>query len=340
MNWFSNSGLIVLLFVLLHHLFSEHQAWSLAKNMLLPPELIVMRQLNVLSKRRKLLLMGVLEVFDFYTDLAFPMFAFLFEPGLTNHWMRAWRVVPGIGQPMGALCTAFGFWLTAGAFVMAMVLTNLWYLWKLQVQDASLTERIKFEQEAARVNADDFFLMARYANMAMMPSVAALCEEMAAQRRWIFDSSKDAAESGQVMASLRFRNLADGADALRYELRNQIEQENQENAAWSYFTALLLMKVFVSNVVSIYFQGSLFSISFNDAGHQAKIKVLLSMLFSFIIAGHRCMTASKHLGLLGLVIMFFVGLFAVWIGLRMYNTFTCEDHLWNATTGCVSRTDK
>merc|ERR1711924_154238 len=104
---------------------------------------------------------------------------------------------------------------------------------------------------------------------------------------------------GRAQGSEDFSGWGDGAAARRNELRNQHEEERRENASKSYFTILLLMKVILSNVVSIYFQGTFFSLSFESTGFQAKIKVLLSLSFSTLVAMVLCKQSASHLGALG-----------------------------------------
>jgi len=329
---FSNLALVVLLLVELHHIYAEQQAWALAKNLCSTPELIVMRQLGLLKQRSRLVPIGVLEVLDIYTDLVFPSVAFTCEPSITRRWIGAWRVVPGIGSFLSKVVSVLLFWRAAAVFVLATVAISLFYLWSLISTETARTERL--EQPGARVTAEDFFLLARYANMAAMPSVAALCEEMAAQRRWVYDSTKDAAESAQTLEEFKW-GWADRGTAMHMEVRNQEQQEKQESASKSYFTLLLIHNVIISNCVQIYFQGTFFSLSFNDTGREAKAKVIISMTLSTVIAFFRCKSTAGHLGCFGFIIMFLVALFAAWMGLRMYHTFACEDHLWNLTTGCV-----
>jgi len=336
-NGYSTQAMLMLVAIEMHHFFTEQQAWELAKSLLLVPELTVMRQLGVLKKRSRLVPLGILESIDLYTDLVFPFLALTCEPGITLQWIRSWQDLPHVGEFISRVVSVLEFWRCAGFFVVLIIVTNISYLWNLvgQHQERPPTERQLSDPEAARVNAEDFFLMARYANMAMMPSVGKLCEEMAAQRRWIFDASKDGADRAQALEDFK-KGWKDGATVLRYEQFNQEAQEREEHASKSYFTLLLLMKVVIGCVAQIYFQGTFFSLSFESTGFQAKIKVLLSMALSTIMACVHCARAAGHLGGLGYVIMLFFLIFAAWTGFRMYHTFYCQSHMWNLTTGCVA----
>merc|ERR1719502_1446601 len=135
-----------------------------------------------------------------------------------------------------------------------------------------------------------------------MPSVAKLCEEMAAQRRWIFDDAgKDGEQRAKALGDIGTlgglgAGWRDGDTALRQELFNQFEQERLDGATRAHFTILLLTKVILGNVLQLYFQGTFFSLSFESTGFVAKVKVLVSMALSFIIAVLRCKSTVSHLG--------------------------------------------
>merc|ERR1719253_426077 len=170
-----------------------------------------------------------------------------------------------------------------------------------------------------------------------MPSIAVLCEEMAAQRRWVYDSSKDGTKTRiQVQEDLGY-GVATGEQALQNELRNTVEEERERAAAKSYFIRTLLLQVLLGNLVQIYLQGSFFSFSFDVVSWQVKIKVLASMAFSSFVALLRSKATTSDLGGIGFAVLFAVVLFTAWTITRVAGTFNCKDHMWNISTGCVSR---
>lgn len=332
-NGYSNVALILLVAVEGHHVVTEMQAWSLTKQLCLPKELLVMRQLGVLRRRPKLVPLGILEVLDLYTDLVFPCFVSTCEPGVTEQWIRSWRVVPGVGHVLSRIVSVLQFWRVATFFVIAMLVMALLFLWNLVAQERPDAEQ-STEQETARVSADDFLFLARYANTAMMPSVERLCEEMADQRRWVFDSSKDAKSRLELYNDFK-AGWKDGEAALRAELMNQDQEDKLQHAAKFHFTCLLLLRVIIGNVIQIWLQGAFFSLSYTQIGHQACAKLIISVFFSTSIACLRCKLAAGHIGILAYVVALLVVLFAAFTGWRMYRTYACADHLWNLTTGCV-----
>jgi hypothetical protein len=335
---YSNPALSVLLIVEIHHMWVEMQAWDLATGMLLSPEKTIMRQYGIYSSRWHLVALGLIEVLDLYTDLVFPLLVPMCEPRITAHWVRQWLSVPVIGPSIAQVVGILNFGRVATFFVVGMIAINILYLSKLMWSVPS-TRDDQDSEAPARIRAEEFLQLAQYANAAMMPSVAYLCEEMSDQRRWVagFDPAQDAALSTQYHEHIKL-GAADDQTAERNDSMIEGEMEKQEHAAKAYFTLLLLVKVILGHCIQQWIQGSFFGLSWVSVGMQVKAKVMLSIVLSTIIAFVRCLASTGHLGCLGWMILICVVLFSIWNGLRMLHTFICEDHLWNLTSGCVRRT--
>mmetsp|Transcript_21662 Transcript_21662/g.44426 ORF Transcript_21662/g.44426 Transcript_21662/m.44426 type:complete len:225 (-) Transcript_21662:6-680(-) len=194
--------------------------------------------------------------------------------------------------------------------------------------------------EEARLRGEDFFALARYASTAMMPSVALLCEEMASQRRWVFDASKDAQAGTKARADVVLGKL-DRKALEAMELDNQEELESVNSASWSYFTVQFLIKVLIGNVLPLWLQASFFQLSFTQAGFEARCKIIAGIATSALLVLVRSMVGSgtiSKLGCLGFIFAALDAIISAWAAAKVYYAFKCKDHIWNLSTGCVDIT--
>jgi len=334
---FSNWGLIVLAVVELHHIFAESQCWAAAKELLAPPELSVLRQLQILRNRSRYVLLGILEVVDVYTDFSFPFIVLACDELTTERWSEAWAEVPLVGAFMSQIVRTMRFWgITLVIALINISVTGLYGLWKMKCNVDMRKQKLDLNAtgQFPRISGEVFFGWAQSAETAMMPSVAMLCEEMASQKMWQYDASKDTSQATQARANF-VHDKIDQATLAKSEINNFEEEDRVRAAGTLHYLLLLFVKVFIGNALSLWFQGSFLALTFELTAPEARIKVIISMCISTLQALVRCCTASDKLGLPGLVMSIFIMLFIGWSFVKVYHAYTCPDHVWNLTTGCV-----
>lgn len=334
---FNNWGLLVLAALEIHHVLAESQSWAAAKELLAPPELAVLRQLGILGTRRRYVILGILEVIDLYTDLSFPFIVRACDSLTTQRWSEAWAEVPLVGGALSQVVLVMRFWgITLVVILINVAVTGLYGLWKMRQQVDLRKKMLDIEEKPLpRISGEVFFAWAQSSHTAMMPSCAMLCEEMASQKMWKYDHTKDAVHATQARANY-VHDKIDHVTLAKSELNNDEEQARVEAAGTIHFLLLLFVKVFLGNALSLWFQGSFLALTFEVTETEARIKVIISMIISALQAVVRCCIASGKLGLPGVVMSIFIMSFVVWSFVKVYHAYTCVDHLWNLTTGCVA----
>ncbi|CAJ1460318.1 unnamed protein product, partial [Effrenium voratum] len=121
--------LLLVLLTEMHHLYAEQQAWTALKHLIAPKEMLVLRQLGVLAKRRWLVLQGILQDADLYTDLTFPFIAAACDnDSITELWSKSWNEVPTVGPFIAKLVLHLRFWgvaLICGVLTVSMSWVSL-----------------------------------------------------------------------------------------------------------------------------------------------------------------------------------------------------------------------
>jgi len=347
---FSNLMLGVLALVVLHHAAAESRAWASAKALLTRPELTVLHQLGVLRRRRALVLLGILEDFDIYSSLNFPFLAFVCDAHVHGRWLRSWAPVPLMGQNFVRMLEYLRFWGVSGLLVAAVVLSALMSFFRLRFQEcrradllhpqanvASGKQSQVFSADAPRLDGEQFFVLARWAETALMPSVAGLCEEMGEQRRWVYDA-KD--RTGGALAATKARqSLVFGWDTFdrvkSLELQNEEERIRVDTARKAFFLAVVMGRTLLGNTAMLWLQASFLQLAFDILGKEAMGKLLVAMAISALQICVRCSSTLARLGCMGA--LFAVINFAVlaWSCAKIYFAFHCVDHVWGIMTGCV-----
>lgn len=335
---FRNCTIIVMLVFELHHMYAESVAWASAKEMLAPPEISVLRQLGFLGRRKRIVLLGMLEVAGLYINLTFPFVARACDDVLTLRWERAWTKVPLMGGFIVWTLGYLRFW--GWAFLAALlnvIITG--YVGLIHVfQHVELRKKAHGKRgdggEDKRISGEVFFAWARSAETAMMPSVAMLCEEIAQQRRWMYDPARDASKSTKAREDMTLGKIS---QRMMEELQVQdLEEEERVEAAGKFhYSLLLIVKVFIGNVLSLWLQASFMALTFSTSGHQVRAKVIASMVISSVQAFVRCSVVTMRLGLIGGGLSFLIMTFVVWTWAKVFFAYTCPDHVWNLSTGCV-----
>lgn len=328
---FTNWSLPVLLLIAAHHIFAESQSWAAVKELLAPPELAVLRQFGILRQRGRWAFLGVLEVIDLYTDLVFPWIALSCDLILTENWTRAWSLVPVIGPYIVVPLKCIRFWgFSLVGVSINVIFTGLFGLWTMQANARNREQTINVQ----RISGEVFFGWTQSAEAALMPSVSMLCEEMASERQFAYDLSKDAALSTKARQDV-INGKIDDSDLSSFEVFNSGEQQKVVGAGSMHYWLLLFVKVCLGNALSLWIQGSFLALTFETTEMEARVKIIVSMMISTLQAVVRCYAASSHLGLPGCAASVCIMGFIAWSFLKVYHAYTCPHHLWNLTSGCV-----
>jgi len=336
---YTNYSLLLVLFLEIHHLWAEGRAWWGLRDLVSPPEVSVLRQLGVLASRRRYVLLGVLEDLDLYTDLAFPFIALACD---ANHsktilWSRAWAEVPVLGHMFSQVILMLRFFGVALIAVgLNVAVSGLMKIAGMLMAALNRRREMKFwEEQKWRFPGELYFDWARAAECAMMPSVAVLSEEVAASRRFRFKAQGDSAASTKAREDYEHGKVTEET-LMTSGIHDTQEEDKIQSAETWHFSMILLQKVFLGNVLALWLQGSFVALTFADGYSTARVKLIISMIFSGLQAAVRCLRVCHQTGSLGLSISIFVMFFVIWSFVKVYKAYVCPDHLWNLTTGCVS----
>lgn len=325
---YPNWTLIVVAAVEAHHVYAESRIWSALKSLQTEPELIVMRQLGVLRRRRLLVVVGILESVVLYTDIVFPLVARSCDEILTERWHETWKLVPLLGRSCAHAILVLRFWGCALIVSIAVVLVNgLLGLARM----VCCFGKLKSDEP---VTCMVLLEWANAAETALMPSVALMCEEWARERRYIFATDRDARNATQAREDVVFGKL-DRDTAVALEAFQQDVAAHERMAELFHFLALLIFKVFVGKCLQIWMRASFFALTFDSTCSQAKIKVAASCTLSALLALHRVSHSQENLGCVGFPVMLLIAGILAWAGAKVYFAYHCDSHLWNLTTGCI-----
>lgn len=343
-------SLVVVALVVAHHIAAESRAWGALKSLQTRPELVVLQQKGVLRRRRWLLLLGIVEDLDMYTDLVFPCFAYICDEAIHGKWLRSWEAIPMVGKTAAKFLERWRFWGVSGLlFAIAWVGAVAAFLRLSCGAEAKGLEQQNFEEtdsdddahgstpHARRMSGEQYFALARFAETALMPSVSLMCEEMGSQRQWVFDAkSATGGASGAYKARREVLSGRRTLDSLQmFELDNQFERERVDVARRVFYALLLVGRTLVGNAMQMWLQASFLALSFGYLGEEASYKTIIGIALSGTQILVRCATVSSKIGLIGLP---FVGLnlFVMsWAVAKVYFAYACEDHVWGIATGCV-----
>lgn len=327
---FNNYALALAIVIIMHYLCVEQSAWQLAKSFISEKELLVLRTIGALRKRRRRFLLGILEMLSFFVDLTLPIIAWHCDSSLTEKWIAAWKEVPAVGPVAVLLVRALRFWGIALLFACLRVVLTGWLgivgMWK----KVHLSK-----EEESRISGSTFFGWAQYADMALMPSISLICQEMALERKWKYDEKKSSNEAMEGRAKAVMGKISDRT-AWELEIRDHEEEERVEAAGKCHYLFLLLVKVFIGNIVTLWLLGSFLMISFHQTSLQGRAKIMAGMALSVVSSAWRCLIVTEELGLLGCILSLIMLLFIAWSSMKVYFAYQCQSHIWNLSTGCVT----
>jgi len=343
---FHDLTLLALVAIEVHHIYAEVCAWAAVKALLAPREIGVLRQLGVLRMRRRLVVLGVLEMLDLYTDLVFPFLAraCMQEHGdVTQQWREAWRQVPVVGIVVAQVVKWLSFWgcslfLTVGKVMLigGVGIGQMFHHMRMRERQVDFTAS---GGRCPRISGEVFVTWADSAQTAMMPSVAHLCEEIALQRQYKLDlqghgGSKDVRKAMEARFNSAFGKTTREM-AAQLEIQDIREQEHIREVAAFEYVLMLIMTVFVGNVLQLWLQSSFFSLRFNEMGMKAKCKVLISMALSLSVALAHLKDGVQRGGTCGCMLSLFIFALLLLCCAKVYFVYHCPSHVWNLTTGCV-----
>jgi len=349
---YSDVALVFVGLALAHHLYSESKAWEAAKNLLAPPEVTVMRHLGVLRRRRRLVILGLLEDLDLYTDMAFPLIAHSCDLQITDHWLRSWRVVPVVGRVVAPVLEQIKFW---GSSAILVSIVMLWGIYctinligrcsedavlkeaQLETQTLRNTASTQPHMQMPRIDGQAFYALARLSEPAVMPSVALLCEEMGRQRKWVFDEGRVNQGTFEALKARQDITLgkADYKLLAKLEIQNHEVSQRVETASKMYSMFILFGRVLIGNAAQLWLQASFFQLAFDGMAIESRVKLIIGMAISALTVIVRSRQAATSLGCIGVFFSMPNLILVLWSFAKIVMAYKCEDHVWNITSGCI-----
>lgn len=345
---YSNLAYAGLVLVEIHHIYTEQKSWTMAKQLLTQPEMIVASQLGALRQRRFLVLLSLVSDWDVYNDVTFPMLAHSCGAEVTGRWLHSWRraqVPPALRDLVVFLSQHLRFWglalflavlevAVSGVFGLALLANHAiqgGHEFRQPMQTAKM-----IDQSENRIGGEEFHGLAHGAETANLHSVANLCRMMAAQKEYSFERSASKDEARLKAMNDRDKGKMESTIVESIEYWDQQEQSRVRKASFRYTIVLLVSKVFLGNVIQLWLQASFLALAFTELGSTARCKICISLVVSSFQALVRCHSVACAGGLVGTVITLVIVMFVVWTGLKVFFAFTCKDHIWNISGGCVS----
>jgi len=329
---YSNYTLIFVALVQVHLMWTEQKTWYLTKSLLTPPEVTVMRHLGVTAKRRRKLIQGMMEECEVIFAMLFPFIAHECH-SITSFWLQSWVKVPVIGEVLVRVFSVLRYWGTAGILALIVMIAGIFGLVRMCTHVGINMKEVDNLPDS-RLTGKEFFALASYANTSKLPGISMLAEAMANQRKFQYDSSKDARERTKSTSNY----WLDPRMYESLELQNTEEAHAVEAKSTQYHRFDLMVNVLVCSVMLIWLQASFFAISFDHTGVEAKVKLIGNIALAASLALYRSSTSIPTLKFLGLFLFVIVACLVAWAGAKVYFAFKCEHHLWNLMNGCITPT--
>lgn len=333
-NAYSDLAVLALVGLLAHYVYMERKGWTAMKGLLSRAELTIMKNLNIFKRRKWMFLFGLIMVLDLYTDLMFPFLAKSCNQGLTKNWQTAWKEVPVVGHFIVHWLEIFRFW----GFSMCFILVHVFLEGGLGISRMMSTTLLVYEGEncgAPVMTSEMYFSIADSACTSLLPSVVMFSREMGRLKRFVFNKDADTLKA---MKACEKKELGMGTQGSKTEtaLFNQEVMENAEKMELFQVLQGMVFNVMCGHAASLWLQASFFSLSYKWLGLESKIKLVLSMILSTIVALVRCWNFCTDAGVIVLLAALPTLLLVLWAAAKVCAAlFICEDHIWNLTTGCV-----
>jgi len=298
------------------------------------PEKTIMKSLAIFKLRKWKFLFGFIMVLDLYTDVTFPFMARSCDMDLTTRWQIAWGKIPFFGIVLVGVLEIFKFWGLAMVFILIHISLDGGFGICHMITATELVYDGEYGS-GPRVTSQMFFSVAENSDTALLPSVAMFCREMANQKRFVFNEDADTLKAMQAreneMLGLVVHEQKSALTLFKADVYEQVEK-----AEFQHFVHGLVIKVLFGNAAMLWLQASFFGLSYELLGLEAKIKLVLSMTLSMVVALTRCWIFSARAGKMVYLVLGPCVLLIFWAVVKVIAAiFSCEDHIWNLTTGCV-----
>eukprot|EP00435_Cladocopium_sp_Y103_P017806 s3330_g4.t1 len=274
--------------------------------------------------------MGVLEHLDWFTDGAFPVQAYMCEPGITAAWAVAfdhswgWFWAPIIRTLH--FCGVVVLVLIFSAAAQQSALVPFCYRDR-DLPDFTLADHDQFEKQKEFSSRwppemikerNQASRVAMSADTACFAAVAMLSDKISdalVDKCWAISRPSFRAVETFTMTCKRLRSRA---------------------------YSMVLFKVVLENLAQLYLQVSFYSILFGELSPFARFKLLVSISVGLLSAFKKLSELTLRLRDYGFHVCFGWTVYVLpgmmvllWASLKLYFAHTCPQHQWNFSTGCV-----
>ena len=277
---------------------------------------------------------GVLEHLDWFTDGAFPVQAYMCEPGITAAWVAAFD--HSWGWVWAPIIRVLHF---SGVVVLVLIISAVaqqsavvpFCYWGSDLPNFGLWDQMQMD------NQKEFPLEFRWPLQLIkernQASRVALSADTAcfAGVAMLFDIKAHAAVSKCSETSQPSFPVADSF-AFTFRLLRRREY------------SMVLFKVVLENLAQLYLQASFYGILFDDLSPSARFKLLVSIGAGLLAAFRRLSDVACRMQQNGLHLHVCFGwtlyvlpgaMVLLWVILKLYFAHTCPHHQWNFSTGCA-----
>lgn len=315
------------------HGWAEVASWQSACQLLTQPELVIVHHYGLHRRRFALVLLGLFEALDIFTDASFVVMAHDCHSGSDLRYFDTLDQLPVVGSTVKSIVRAIGLGGVTAVFFTLNTAIELYSMKKAFRLDYN-TQQVDPEHPA-RIPGDVFFKLAKMAEVAMLPSVASVCQEMGESKAHVYNPHKDsrattAAHDNVLLGKIDFNT------AQAMELEDEVQRQSVQVQRRRYYLLVVMVKVVLGNVPQLWLQTTFLQVSFKVLGPMAKVQLLCSMAFSSVRLCVRCLNVSYCLGEAGLFFLVFMGVVVAWAFANTFFAFQCEHHLWHLGTGCFS----
>mmetsp|Transcript_41456 Transcript_41456/g.95308 ORF Transcript_41456/g.95308 Transcript_41456/m.95308 type:complete len:403 (+) Transcript_41456:105-1313(+) len=333
---------LFLAIVELHHLYAESACWNAAKSIPTGPELSVLRTFGVLRKRRRRVLAGMLEGLVLYACCVFPILTWKCDQYLTDRYLAEFSAssVPFVWVAAKLISALRFFGLALTLTLINIGFSGFWGIAWMYFYNHRRHEDLKAastaEEKRDTVHGTTCIRWAYSAQTAMMPSLNAFFEEMAAQKRFVLasdGSAMDAKSAMQARYDVLWGRKSD-AEAKNAELVSAADVDKVRRGENLHLLKMLGVKVLVGNVLQMWLLSTYFGLTFDITEQQMKVKLIVAMAIAFLEAVCLMRSPAKH-GPAGWLVFAIVLCFIAFACAKVYFAFQCESHLWNVGGGCV-----
>jgi len=289
---------------------------------------------------------------NLYNDLTFPVLAHECRADLTDQWAASWKSVPLLGSFVVDSLFYLRFWGASALLAAAAVLTGLVGACRLLDAPPHAGHDVRTAMTAPqyaqmlpvgcgpdgvpeRRPGRYLVALAGSADNAGVPSAAMLCQEIALQRRWVFDAKDEeggALESARVRESVVFGKL--NRESLdEHELRDRRSQADVENGLLENLRELWGGRMLVGNMLQLWLQATFLQLAFGRLAYEARIKLILRIAVSGLHLFARATSTTFRFGCAGTFYVSLSLLMVAWAFAKAYFAFTCPSHVWDLASG-------